>query len=645
MKKGLIVLGLMAVMVLSVFAGGVTAHPVHIKRYGTFDNNVFDNGRIKYEIHGLNAEIHTHYGRILVKDVHPEIWINDNGWEKIKYKEIRFFNYTSNGTHRVVVEAEHKGKIYSYMAIVYEEKTEFSLYRPLFPKLFITFNKTMKYKVKMVLENIKINHFLIIDNGTGYTEPPFKKGHMKHEIYNGTIKRKKEFREWQDIVIGYSEGKKKFGLNWEKYKGVYRNLKFEKGDSGINMEVESDPQEIKEDDVKTLGFPIPDTGGGGGGSGGGGGTPPTDTDKDGLSDNTEIAGWYAYWYDSSGVKHTKFVTSDPQNPDTDYDGANDYVEWKHLLNPRSTDTDGDGMPDGYEASHGVWHGGWQDPHWYNHRYAVIIVGGGYLDPYNSSIDSDQYYPAFWNDGLEMYNKLINDYNYKASNVYLLSSLWYSEYDGSKGWRGENPSTDSRVDGEAMWDSPTHYDIKDALDDISNKITIHDSLFIVIIAHGGPGGFLIRNDTPDSEAQNHPDRQGATIDYSNLGTYLNTKFGTGSNRKYAVMIVVNQACYSGTMISHLSGENRILITAADSTHEAYTEWGYPKYQHWAFIYQGRVYWPWETHDGFILSMGTIASPNSIEYCYEKGEDAAENNHGANSYPQIESSTLNPNKIYF
>ena len=633
----------------------MTAHPLHEdKHYGIFEGSIFDNGRIIYKIHGLSAVIHAHHGGVLVENVHPEIWIKEKGWEKIKYKEIRFFNYTYNGTHRVVVEAEHKGKIYSYMTIVYEEKTKFSLYRPLFPKLFITFNKTMKYKVRMVLDNIKINHFLIIDNGTGYTEPPFKKGHMRYSVYNGTINSDKKFRAWQDIVIGYSGGKKKFGLNWEKYKDVYRNLKFEEGNKGIDMTVESEPQEINAYAIKTVGFPIPDTGGGGGGSGGGS-TPPVDSDGDGLSNDTEIAGWYAYWYDASGNYHWKHVTSDPTKKDTDGDGANDKEEYQQQTDPRNWDTDGDGMSDGYEIHYGKPAGGWQEPNWYNDKYAVIIVGGGYR-----SSGYDAYYPAFWNDGKEMYYKLIENYNYLPNNVYLMSSQWYVE--GGVGWRGYGHSNAQSVGyiirGEAMWNSPTHYDIKDALDDISNKITVHDSLMIVIIAHGASysqtsGLFVIRADVSDSEAEKDPGSQISSMycDYShngNFGAYLNEHFG-GNNeipRKYAVMSIIVQSCNSGSFIPNLEGDHRIVMTAAKWNEEVYTEANFwLRNDHWAFLYQGAVvsytgatdYYP-----GIILSLGSTNSPKSLYSAFDQGWLAAESNNRFNTYyastPQIYNSNL-------
>lgn len=40
----------------------------------------------------------------------------------------------------------------------------------------------------------------------------------------------------------------------------------------------------------------------------------------------------------------------------------------------------------------------------------------------------------------------------------------------------------------------------------------------------------------------------------------------------LLIIVNQSCHSGTMMPHLYGENRILISAADST-DGDTDYGY------------------------------------------------------------------------
>ncbi len=74
------------------------------------------------------------------------------------------------------------------------------------------------------------------------------------------------------------------------------------------------------------------------------------------------------------------------------------------------------------------------------------------------------------------------------------------------WSSNNHNTDGRVNGEAMWNSPTHYDIRDALNDISSQIY--------------------------------------EVDSDTLGAYLNNHFG-GNNggRKYAVMTIILQTCNS------------------------------------------------------------------------------------------------------
>jgi hypothetical protein len=110
-----------------------------------------------------------------------------------------------------------------------------------------------------------------------------------------------------------------------------------------------------------------------------------------------------------------------------------------------------------------------------------------------------------------------------------------------------------------------YNIKDALDEIASKITVHDSLMIVMITHGSSGGFGIRSDISQQVSEDHPNWQLTSLTYSYFGDYLTSIFGNNSNRKYAVMIVVNQACFSGSMMDELRGENRILISAADSGH--------------------------------------------------------------------------------
>jgi hypothetical protein len=62
--------------------------------------------------------------------------------------------------------------------------------------------------------------------------------------------------------------------------------------------------------------------------------PPADTDSDGLSDDEEVT-----------------YSTDPNNPDSDFDGLNDGPEvFTHLTNPNDPDSDLDGLDDGDEVN-------------------------------------------------------------------------------------------------------------------------------------------------------------------------------------------------------------------------------------------------------------------------------------------------------
>ncbi|MFO1533550.1 MAG: hypothetical protein ABR562_07655 [Thermoplasmatota archaeon] len=86
-----------------------------------------------------------------------------------------------------------------------------------------------------------------------------------------------------------------------------------------------------------------------------GGEPdPTtvDTDRDGLPDAQETAGW-GITVESLTDRTMRHVTSDPTVPDTDLDGVSDLYEFALRLDPRAADTDGDGLTDCQEKQHTV----------------------------------------------------------------------------------------------------------------------------------------------------------------------------------------------------------------------------------------------------------------------------------------------------
>ncbi len=83
------------------------------------------------------------------------------------------------------------------------------------------------------------------------------------------------------------------------------------------------------------------------------GTPPgltdiTDTDEDGLSDNTEQRGYEVEIELQNGTTTAREVTSSPFTADTDGDGLDDKDERRLLSDPRSGDTDFDGLGDADE---------------------------------------------------------------------------------------------------------------------------------------------------------------------------------------------------------------------------------------------------------------------------------------------------------
>jgi hypothetical protein len=70
-----------------------------------------------------------------------------------------------------------------------------------------------------------------------------------------------------------------------------------------------------------------------------------DTDDDGLLDGVEVRGWYLYFLNETGnISHSRHVTSDPDDNDTDGDGVEDYYEYL-LSDPTTNDTDGDHLLD------------------------------------------------------------------------------------------------------------------------------------------------------------------------------------------------------------------------------------------------------------------------------------------------------------
>ena len=338
-----------AILLIGGFAGMVQGKEMNAlpkEKHGHFKDRVFNNGRIIFKIRKNGTAIikDASSGKVLVERVYPKIEVkNGTEWEELNFKvKLKIKNWGK--WHAVKIKMVHHGSPSLKVILEYRQKHRFRLYAPLYPLLKVKVDNNVEYQVTWCYEGVHLKHFEVIDNGTGYTRAPFKDGHDKQIIYNGTIDKNTTFEKGQDILIGWNNGRKKLGFNWELDKDKYKILKFisEKGRKKLNIEIPVPPSQVHQGQVQAYRPPIPDSGGGG-----------KDSDGDGLYDAIEEGGWDVTWYDAHGHAHTEHVSSDPNLKDTDGDGLNDYEEWQKHLNPESMDSDREGLSD-YAEVRGVY---------------------------------------------------------------------------------------------------------------------------------------------------------------------------------------------------------------------------------------------------------------------------------------------------
>ena len=204
--------------------------------------------------------------------------------------------------------------------------------------------------------------------------------------------------------------------------------------------------------------------------------------------------------------------------------------------------------------------GWQNPWVFNGRYAIILIGGGY-----QANSNDPFYnnPAFWNGGIEFYNKLI-DYNYNDENIYLT----YQDYYGENGEVVGNQHEDERIDCIAAWDVPDEDDTLDVITEIGDKITKRDFFLFYAAAQSNrdytyvAGKYLI-----DKEGKKIDSVAYEKITYENISHAINIELGGGyyeNPKQYARMCVVFDTCFSGRAHPWLSGEQRIISSSCGSS---------------------------------------------------------------------------------
>ncbi len=201
-----------------------------------------------------------------------------------------------------------------------------------------------------------------------------------------------------------------------------------------------------------------------------------------------------------------------------------------FTDPNNPDSDFDGMLDGYEVTAGANIGGWQDPRVTNDRYAFLLAGGSTL-PQNN-------YPSIKNDIEYAYEVLHDFYGYEDEKIKVLS------------W-------DGKVQDKDIVDSPgTLADIDDAFRELEGELGPNDFLFVYIVSHGLPGVVEVYK-TP----QEHD-----LFKYDWLMENLTSIRNSGGAKRIAVVV---EACHSGSCLYDVKGDGIIVIGSTEPEDDSYT----------------------------------------------------------------------------
>ena len=186
MLRRLIITGIIMLFLFGSVEGVMGSEFKAVNKCGYFKGKTFDNGHIIVKIKEDYAVIKdSERGDILVERAYPVMQIKRGGkWEAVEFEERFMEKSDHNGWHVVSVGMVHHGDVEIRGFLEYYQKEKVKMGEPLYPLLLLYFNKSVEYRVIWRYEGIATNYFEVIDNGTGYTRPPFKEGHERRVIYN-----------------------------------------------------------------------------------------------------------------------------------------------------------------------------------------------------------------------------------------------------------------------------------------------------------------------------------------------------------------------------------------------------------------------------------------------------------------------------
>ncbi len=158
------------------------------------------------------------------------------------------------------------------------------------------------------------------------------------------------------------------------------------------------------------------------------------------------------------------------------------------------------------------------------KYAVLYSGG--IKP-----GKDHY--RYWNDIIYMYF-ILQMHGYQSENIYVI----YKD--------GVGEDTYTPVHYPA-----THSSLDTVFSELSTEMGRADTLFFYTTNHGGGGGISVWN----------PMDAGGALTHTEVSDWLDSI--TCRN-----MIIVMEQCVSGKFISHISSQNRVVMTACKDDESSY-----------------------------------------------------------------------------
>lgn len=169
--------------------------------------------------------------------------------------------------------------------------------------------------------------------------------------------------------------------------------------------------------------------------------------------------------------------------------------------------------------------------------------------YSGGANAANNHSRYWNDLKFMYLTLVNVYDYDPDHIKVVYA------------NGTAEDMEMPVDYAADTDG-----LGDAIDELNADIDFNDKLFVFTTNHGGgylTSGSANKGGVNDSDGdENDTQSIDETFSRYNVSSITDDDFADLINEiNAAQMIIVLEPCFSGGFLADLSGENRVIMSAA------------------------------------------------------------------------------------